>query len=390
MAMETGLIFHPYMRPGRTARQTFEWGVQSSVACDKAGFTTMMISEHASQIWENIPAPELIFSAAALLTKKIHFAPMAHILPHHNPVKLAMTVGWLSQILEGRYFLGIGAGAYPAATYMHGIKIPKTDVNAGTATGGANTNLLNEMVRESLFIMEKIWKREPFFYEGKFWDAGFPEEEHAKTEEDEQHMLANYSPYGGSFPEIAVTGFSYNSPSMKLAGERNFKPVSIYSGIGALKKHWETYSEAAIKAGHTPNRQRHAVSQTVFCADTDREAKKLVMEGPIGYCFNKYLIPIWHRFGMMDGFAKDAGIDPAKADLEFLVDHVFVVGSPATCVEKLNALFERCGGWGTLQVESHDYYDDPSAWYYSLELIAKEVAPRVSLAGAKPTTKVPA
>ena len=85
MAMDTGIIFHPYMRPGRTARQTFEWGVQSAKQADEVGITTMMISEHASQIWENIPSPELIMAAAALETKNIAFAPMAHILPHHNP-----------------------------------------------------------------------------------------------------------------------------------------------------------------------------------------------------------------------------------------------------------------------------------------------------------------
>ncbi|HYP57016.1 MAG TPA: LLM class flavin-dependent oxidoreductase [Beijerinckia sp.] len=371
MAMQTGLIFHPYMRPGRTARQTFDWGVQSSVACDRIGFDCMLISEHASQIWENIPNPEFIMAAAALQTNRIKFAPMAHLLPHQHPTKLAIMVGWLSQILEGRYFMAIGAGAYPQASYMHGIQ------------NGHDTAFLNEMVRESLFIMEKIWRREPFFYEGRFWNAGFPEEAKAEDSDDEQHKLANFAPWGGAFPEIAVTGFSYNSPSMRLAGERNFKPISIFSGKDALKKHWETYSEAAIKAGHTPDRSRHAVSQTVFCADTDAEAKKLVMEGPIGYCFNRYLIPIWRRFGMMDGFAKDAGVDPADADLEFLIDNVFIVGSPDTCVEKLNALFAHCGGWGTLQVESHDYYDDPSPWFYSLELIAKEVAPRVSLPGAK-------
>jgi alkanesulfonate monooxygenase SsuD/methylene tetrahydromethanopterin reductase-like flavin-dependent oxidoreductase (luciferase family) len=367
MAMETGLIFHPYMRPGRTARQTFEWGVQSSIAADKAGFTSMMISEHASQIWENIPNPELIMAAAALQTKTIKFAPMAHLLPHQHPTKLAMTIGWLSQILEGRYFLGIGAGAYPAASYMHGIR--GDDINS---------KHLNDMVRESLHIMEKIWAREPFFYEGKYWNAGFPEEETALTEEDEQHRLADYSPWGG-FPEVAVTGFSTESPSMRLAGEKNFKPVSIYSGLDALKRHWEIYSEANIKAGFTPNRQRHAVSHTIFVGDTDAEAKREVMEGPIGYCFNKYLIPIWRRFGMMDGFAKDHGIDPLRADLEFLVDKVFIVGSPDTVVEKTNELFSKCGGWGTLQIESHDYYDDPSPWFHSLELAAKEVAPRITL-----------
>jgi len=371
MAMETGLIFHPYMRPGRTARQTVDWGVQTAIACDKAGFTNMLISEHASEVWQNIPNPELIITAAGLQTKRIKFAPMAHILPHHNPAKLAVMVGWLSQILEGRYFLGIGAGAYPRSAYLHGIK------------NGADTSFLNEMVRESLLIMEKVWKREPFFYEGRFWNAGFPEETQGERDGDAQHRMANFAPWGGGFPEIAVAGFSSNSPSMKLAGERNFKPISIYSGLDAVKKHWETYAEANIKAGFEPDRSRHAVTQTIFVADTDREAKKQVMEGPIGYCFNRYLIPIFRRFGMMDGFAKDAGVDPDKADLEFLVDHVFLVGSPDTVVEKLNALFEKCGGWGTMQVEAHDFSEDPAPWVYSLELIAKHVAPRISLPGGQ-------
>jgi 3,6-diketocamphane 1,6-monooxygenase len=198
--MDTGLIFHPYMRPERSARQTFEWGVQSAIACDEANFTTMMISEHASQKWENIPNPELIMAAAALQTKRIMFAPMAHILPHQHPAKLAIMVGWLSQILEGRYFLGIGAGAYPQSTYIHGIK------------NGEDTTFLNEMVRESLIIMEKIWKREPFFHEGRFWNAGYPEEVHSDDEGDDQHKLANFAPWNGAFPEIAVTGSAPNPP----------------------------------------------------------------------------------------------------------------------------------------------------------------------------------
>jgi alkanesulfonate monooxygenase SsuD/methylene tetrahydromethanopterin reductase-like flavin-dependent oxidoreductase (luciferase family) len=60
---------------------------------------------------------------------------------------------------------------------------------------------------------------------------------------------------------------------------------------------------------------------------------------------------------------------------------VFVVGSPDTVVEKINKLFAEVGGWGTLQIESHDYYDAPEPWFRSLELVASEVAPRISLPG---------
>lgn len=369
MAMETGIIFHPYMRPGRTARETFDWGVQSSIAADQLGYDSFMISEHQTQVWENIPAPELLIAASARETENIKFAPTSHILPHQHPGKLANQIGWLSQILEGRYFLGIGAGAYPQAAYLAGIDKEKS----------ADNKYLNEMLRESLYIMEKIWKREPFWYEGRFWNAGFPEEQSGEGD-DEQHKLANFSPWGGADNlEIAVTGFSFNSASMTYAGERGFRPMSIFSGVDALKSHWKQYSEAAIANGHTPDRSRYHVSQTVFCADTDKEAKREVMEGPIGYCFNRYLIPIWRRFGMIDSYAKDFNIHPSDIDLEWIVDNVFVVGSPDTVVNKLNSIFEQTGGWGTLQLESHDYLDDPSPWFQSLELIAKEVAPRVSL-----------
>jgi alkanesulfonate monooxygenase SsuD/methylene tetrahydromethanopterin reductase-like flavin-dependent oxidoreductase (luciferase family) len=366
MAMETGLIVHPYMRPEHTSRQTFDWCIDQAIRADQIGFDSIMFSEHASQKWENLPNPELIIAAAARQTENIKFAPMAHILPHHNPAKLGIMVGWLSQILEGRYFLGIGAGAYPQSAYIHGI------------TNGEDTVFTNKMVRESLEIMEKIWKREPFYFEGEFWNAGYPEETHG-DEGDDQHMLADYSPWGGVAPEIAVTGFSAKSPSMQFAGERGFRPMSIFSGLDALKTHWETYSTAAEANGHVADRSRYHVSQTVFVADTDKEAKRLVMEGPIGHCFERYLIPIWWRFGMMDGFIKDAGAHKSDVDLEWVVDNVFCVGSPDTVVDKISTLFEASGGWGTLQVESHDYYDDPAPWFNSLDLIAKEVAPKISL-----------
>ncbi|TCK21413.1 LLM class flavin-dependent oxidoreductase [Pseudonocardia endophytica] len=360
--MESGLIHIPYMRPERTSRQTFDWALANAREADQAGFTEFMVAEHATQKWECIPTPELVIAAAAVQTERIKFAPMAHLLPQHHPAQLAIQVGWLSQILEGRYFLGIGAGAYPQAAELHGI----TDVSTNPAR-----------VRESLEIMEKIWKREPFHYEGQFWNAGYPEEVDDGQGHDD-HKIADYSPWGGTM-DIAVTGLSVNSPSIRFAGERGFMPVSIYSGSSILKTHWETYEKAALEHGHTPDRSRYHVSQTVFVAETDAEAKKLAMEGGIGYAFERYLWPIWERFGMLEGYIKDVGGDPSDVDLEWICDNVWVVGSPETVIEKLNKLYEFTGGWGVLQVETHDYMDDPAPWFQSLRLIAQEVAPKIQL-----------
>jgi alkanesulfonate monooxygenase SsuD/methylene tetrahydromethanopterin reductase-like flavin-dependent oxidoreductase (luciferase family) len=362
--MNTGLIHVPYDRPTRTSRQTFDWAYENAVHADQAGFTEMMIAEHATQAWECIPNPELCIAAAARDTTRIKFAPMAHLLAYHTPASLAIQVGWLSQILEGRYFLGIGGGAYPNDAVLRGLP--------------ADLSENHERVREAFDIMKRIWKREPFHYEGKYYSGGFPEEEAATDEGDEQHKVADYSPWGGKL-DIAVTGLSPNSPSIRFAGENGFIPVSIFSGSSILKGHWEIYEKAALENGHPADRSRYHVSQTVLVADTDAEAKRRALEGGIGYCWEHYLWPIWERFDLLSGFVADKGARPEDVDLEWICDNVWIVGSPETCIRKLNELFEFTGGWGTLQVESHDYMDDPKPWFESLERIAREVAPYVKL-----------
>jgi alkanesulfonate monooxygenase SsuD/methylene tetrahydromethanopterin reductase-like flavin-dependent oxidoreductase (luciferase family) len=363
--MNTGLIHIPYDRPSRTARQTFDWAYENAVHADQAGLTELMVAEHATQAWECIPNPELVIAAAARDTERIKFAPMAHLLPYHTPASLAIQVGWLSRILEGRYFLGIGGGAYPNDAILRGMP-PDMSEN-------------HERLRESVEIMKRVWKREPFHYEGKYFKGGFPEESDAvKYEGDEQHKLADHSPWGGEV-EIAVTGLSPKSPSMKFAGENGFIPVSIFSGSSNLKSHWGIYEKSALENGHVPDRSRYHVSQTILVADTDEEARRRALGGGIGYCWEHYLWPIWERFDLISGFVADKGADAADVDMDWLCDNVWIVGSPETCARKLNELFEFCGGWGTLQVEVADYMDEPEPWFESLERLVKEVAPKVKL-----------
>ena len=88
--MKSGFFHTPYHRPNRPARQLFDWSLRLAVETDKVGFADFMIGEHYRLGWENIPAPELLIGAAAPMTKNITFAPMAHLLPYHNPATLAI------------------------------------------------------------------------------------------------------------------------------------------------------------------------------------------------------------------------------------------------------------------------------------------------------------
>ena len=44
--------------------------------------------------------------------------------------------------------------------------------------------------------------------------------------------------------------------------------------------------------------------------------------------------------------------------------------------ERLHQIYEEVGGFGTLLLFCFDYADNPQAWRYSLELLAREVMPK--------------
>lgn len=350
-------VFHtPFVPPDRSAKEVFKWAVDRAVAADRAGCSEFWIGEHATQSWESIPNPELVIAAAALNTENIILAPGAHLLPYHNPASLAIQVAWLSQILEGRYILGIGAGAYPADGGLRGF----TDLSKN-----------HEMVIESIEIMERIWKGEPFHHEGKYFAAGFPEE-------DPHHPFRDMLPHGGKV-QMGLTGLSPSSPSIKFAGAHGYLPLSVYAGNTFLESHWKVFSEAAEANGHKADREDHHVVRDVCVADTDAAAKKLAIEGGMGAAWSEYLLPVYKQFGILEGLAEGTGVDSADIDLDFLAEHVWICGSPDTVAAKLEQFQEATGGFGTITPYDYDYIDNAEAWNESTRLLAQEVAPRVKL-----------
>ncbi len=351
--MKFAMFQTPFMRPERTARQVFDWAVEQAITCDQAGFTEYWIGEHATMTYESIPNPELVISACARETDQLVLCTGAHLLPYHHPGTLAVQVSWMTHLLQGRYILGAGAGAYPSDGAVRGMK----DLSKN-----------HRMVLESLEIMERIWKNEPFHFEGEFWNAGVPEAM-------EGHPWRDLSPYGGKV-DIAMAGLSSPSSSLTHAGKKGYIPLSVYAGEAAIAGHWDTYSTAAAEAGRSADRSVMRVVRDIIVADTDAEALKLAVEGGVGDAWRNYLMPVYKQFGLLEAMLP--GMDMADVDVNTLAEKVWIVGSPDTVAEKLAGVLERTGGWGTTLVYSHDYSDNPDPWNNSLQLLAKEVAPKLA------------
>ncbi|GAA4535105.1 LLM class flavin-dependent oxidoreductase [Pseudonocardia xishanensis] len=366
--MKAGIFHVPYLQPKRSPRQVFDYSVEIAREADQAGFADFMIGEHATQAWESVPNPEIVIGACARETEQLRFAPMAHLLGLHNPGSLAIQVGWLSQVLEGRYFLGVGPGAYPRDAILRGQPEDLSEARPRRD--------------EALKIMQQVWERKPFHFEGEYFTGGFPEE--ASDSDDpgsEYHMMPDFSPWQGAENlEIAMTALSFNSQSMKYAGTQDFSPISFFGGLAGGKSHWKMFEEGQVESGFAPDRQRFRICRDIVVADTDAEAKRIALEGGLGECWEKYLVPVYKEFKILQGYIDDSGtgIDMSSLDMDWIAEHVWICGSPETVTRKLQAMNEAVGGFGQIVMNTHDYIDDPKPWVESMHRLTSEVIPNIT------------
>jgi alkanesulfonate monooxygenase SsuD/methylene tetrahydromethanopterin reductase-like flavin-dependent oxidoreductase (luciferase family) len=348
--MKFGIFSPPYADPTSPLHDVQEWSLQVARWGDELGFDEIWFAEHYTTGWQNSPAPELMIAAAARETSQITLAAGAHLVPYAHPVALAYRIMALDHLTGGRYIAGIGAGAYPLDQRMFN-------------TGSRNA----EMLAEGLEIMMRIWKGEPFRYEGEFWTVDYPEY-------DEFMAGPVLRPFRIPHPPIAIAGSSAKSQSFQLAGRYGFIPLSFAKSAGHLHDQWAGYAQAAEDSDHAPNRADWRVCREVFVADTDEEARRLVTSGFMGHFYDKVMIDVYQR----GGGSLAPGVAPEDVTAELLARDVWLVGSPETVAGRLINEFEQAGGFGTLIAFDFDYRSNSDAYRRSLELLITEVGPRVA------------
>lgn len=66
--------------------------------------------------------------------------------------------------------------------------------------------------------------------------------------------------------------------------------------------------------------------------------------------------------------------------LEYLLDHVWVVGDPDTVAERLAMLVREVGGFGVLLVIGHEW-QPRAGWLRSMTLLRDQVLPQLARHG---------
>jgi alkanesulfonate monooxygenase SsuD/methylene tetrahydromethanopterin reductase-like flavin-dependent oxidoreductase (luciferase family) len=295
---------------------------------------------------------------------------LGHLLPYHNPIELAHRVAYLDHLAQGRYALGVGISALPTDHQMFALD----------TKGGRN----RRMTFEALEIMVELWRKGAHNFKGEFWTVG---------EADKAFDSLGYHlrPYQKPHPPIAIAGLTPGSENHKLAGEKGYLPVSLSISPDAERtaRHWDAVAEGAARTGRTPDRAEWRIIRDVYVAPTDAEARDLAIGGMMGRCWKEFLLPLYLGLGLGPLLKVDPSMPDGAITLEYLADHLWLVGSPETVASRIRALHFDTGGFGYLLVTSYDAADDSWAWDLSLHLLADEVMARLLVDDIIPSVITP-
>jgi alkanesulfonate monooxygenase SsuD/methylene tetrahydromethanopterin reductase-like flavin-dependent oxidoreductase (luciferase family) len=364
------------MMPNHIPERTLYDGIQQDLQeiewLDELGYSEVYIGEHLTAPWEPLPAGDLVIAQALARTKTIKICSGGYIPTFYHPAALALRIAQLDHMAQGRYICGIAAGTQPPDWALTGLD------------GASGEH--REAAYEAIDILIKMWTEhvgKEWDFDGKFWKF--------RNTGEINGFYPHVKPFQNPHPPIAIAGLSPGSDSLKYAGTHGFIPLSVFFNANILNSHWKVYSEAAEAAGVTVDRGIWRVNREMFIAETDAEAKEYVRNSNEARVWNEKYLATFRRFGWFDYLKHDPAVSDDDVDVEYLMEHLWIVGSPETAAAKLNALYEEVGGFGTLLGTHFDWGtpEDPfanaQAYRRNLELLATEVVPAFELA-TKPAT----
>ncbi|MGB8547277.1 MAG: LLM class flavin-dependent oxidoreductase, partial [Xanthobacteraceae bacterium] len=118
--MRLGFFTMPMHPPHRSWIETLKEDRQSFILADKLGFYDAFCGEHIADTIENVTNSFQFLATLIPETKQIKLATGTANLSQTHPVLIAAHAAMFDHLAEGRFVLGISAGALPADAELLG------------------------------------------------------------------------------------------------------------------------------------------------------------------------------------------------------------------------------------------------------------------------------
>jgi alkanesulfonate monooxygenase SsuD/methylene tetrahydromethanopterin reductase-like flavin-dependent oxidoreductase (luciferase family) len=365
--MRLGFFTMPMHPPHREWVETLKEDRQSFILADKLGFYDAFCGEHIADTIENVTNSFQFLATLIPETKRIKLATGTANLSQTHPVLIAAHAAMFDHLAEGRFVLGVSAGALPADAELLG------HLNED------RTRIFHEAI-DAIFA---LWTTDaPYNFERP--DNRFKISS-AKMGRAEFGLGTVAKPYQKPYPEIVGTVVAPSSASATFFGEKGIHPLSANFLLPKwLKSHWDAYATAARATGRRVSPDDWRIARTIFVADDDKVAARYAVENAQSpyrfYYFN--LLRKFRVAKRLGGFKETPQQPDQEITDDYVVDRLVIHGSVNKVVDAILALHEETGPFGELVYAGMDWVD-PALTKRSMELMASEVMPRVNAALAR-------
>ncbi len=356
--MRLGFFMMPLhtLKPGY--KEMYDQDYQAVLHADAVGFDEVWMGEHFAAKVEPVSSPLQFLSACIPVTDKVTFVTGVLNLPHRHPAQVAADIALFDHMSNGRLNIGIGPGGLASDFELFGTLA----MNRGA------------MMVESAEMIQQIWASDPpYEIEGKFWTIKVKD-----TVQMDLGIGPMPKPFQDPFPPFITSAMSPFSGTAKMAGSKGWHLASANFNPAAItKSQWAAYYKGAESAGLKPDWRTWRVARSILVTESDAEAEDY-MARPDNTLLDyyNYLRTQLARAGLIGIFKSDQEIPDEAITNQTCMDEMVIAGSPDTVVAKLEAFIDTVGPFGTLLAAFHEWDDEP-LWRRSMELLAKEVAPRV-------------
>ena len=356
--MKLGTFMMPLHPPEKSRTECFEEDIEFVVRADELGYSEAWIGQHHTVAWEPIPANDVFIANVLPRTKSIRLGPGVAIVPQHHPANIAVRMAYLDHLSRGRLNCGFGQGGVTTDWGLFELPDPRTQ---------------GLMTLEGIDMILKLWQTDPpFEFKGDFWNIKL------ETPDPERGIGTLLKPYQKPHPPLAMSMVKEYSMAARTAGQRGYIPMSTnLLRSSKLAPQWQTYCQGAEEAGlPPPDRSTWRISRSIFIGETNEEARRYALDSSFSRAYD-YMVQMLKAGQVLDITKNDPEMPDAAVTPEFIVDSgLAIVGDAEECTRQLQELWEETGGFGTLLLISHDW-DDKEQWIRTMELLAREVVPRL-------------
>jgi alkanesulfonate monooxygenase SsuD/methylene tetrahydromethanopterin reductase-like flavin-dependent oxidoreductase (luciferase family) len=358
--MNLGFFTMPLHRPEKPWPRALAEDREAIVLADKLGYSEAWVGEHFSTKAEQIPSALMFLASLLDATQHIRLGTGVVNLPHHHPVVVAAEAALFDQLSGGRLLLGVGPGGL---------------MSDGELFGHQDMVERYGIAMESLDIILQLWQEDaPLRIEGRHWNISLEREiwPHAG--------IGRFpKPLQQPHPPIAMAMIGPGGPTSEFLAERDYIPISAnFVPVENIEGQRRVYAEARERLGKPVDFDVWRVCRSILVTESDAQAEEILQDPDGGLAF---------YFRYLQGVRRIAEIreleNPSPQELnEFLgvrqvIDECVIAGSTKTVTDRLIALVERLGPFGTLVAVGHDW-DVADVWKDSMRKLATDVMPTVS------------